>query len=70
MFHLKSKPSPPSPVDAVTPGHAVDSSAKVTTPCGASAPCSVSFSVRRNATDSRFSRPPWTFGTHSPSLRE
>jgi hypothetical protein len=50
--------------------HAVDSSAIVTTPAGAAAPCSASLSVRRNATDSRFSRPPYTFGTHSPSLRE
>ena len=67
-FHLKPKPSPPRYVGRDTPGHAVDSSAAEITP--GSCAYSVSFSCFRNATASRSSRPPYSFGTHSPSLRE
>jgi hypothetical protein len=56
MFHLKVKPSPPSFVGFVTPGHAVDSSAAVMHP-GCSA-WTVPFTWRRKSIASRFSRPP------------
>ena len=68
MFHLKPKPSPPRYVGRDTPGHAVDSSALEITP--GSRAYSTSFSSFRNATASRSSRPPNSFGNHSPGLRE
>ncbi len=67
MFHLYEKPSPPSATGAVTPGHAVDSSAMVIAPGHRWA--TTTFISFRNATASRFSRPPWMLGTHSPCLR-
>jgi len=67
MFHLKWKPSPPENVGRDTAGNAVDSSASVTA-CGRSPP-TTSFMRLRNEIASRFSRPPCTFGTHSPALR-
>ena len=69
MFHLKPKPSPPRYVGRETPGHAVDSSAAEMTP-GLARVAATSFSSFRNAIASRFSRPPYSFGTHSPALRE
>ncbi len=68
MFHLKPKPRPPSEVALVTPGHDVDSSAMVIAP-GTRLP-TVPFISWRNCTASRFSRPPWTLGAHSPGSRE
>ncbi len=68
MFHFRPKPSPPLSVGRVTPSQAVDSSAIVTTP-GARR-YTVAFISWRNATASRFSRPPNTFGTHCPGSRE
>ena len=58
----------PAEVGALTPGKLVDSSAIVMPP-GASAPIT-SFMRRKKAMASRFSRPPCTFGTHSPAGRE
>ena len=68
MFHLKPKPRPPACVGRDTAGHAVDSSAIVMAPGWR--PYTASFSLRRNAMASRFSLPPWRFGSHSPALRE
>ena len=68
MFHLKLNPRPPVAVGCETAGHAVDSSAIVIAPGWV--PWTVSFSVRRKATASRFSWPPYRFGSHSPALRE
>ena len=67
MFHLNVKPSPPSLVGRVTPGHAVESSAIVTQP-GASS-LTTAFISRRKSIASRFSRPPYRFGTHSSCFR-
>ena len=68
MFHLKPKPSPPRWVGRVTPGQAVDSSAMVTMP--GTRRYAVALTSCRNATASRFSRPPYWLGIHSPSSRE
>ena len=68
MFHLNPKPSPPRWVGRVTPGHAVDSSAIVTMP--GTRLYAVALTSCRNDTASRFSRPPNSFGAHSPSSRE
>ena len=51
-----------------TIGHAVDSSAYVC--MSGKARYTSSFSSRRNRIASRFSRPPNSFGIHSPGLRE
>ena len=71
MFHFSEKPSAmPSPgpeAGAVTPGQAVDSSAITSAPGQRSA--MMEFISCRNAIASRFSRPPWMLGTHSPALR-
>ena len=63
-----SKPSPPMLVGRETNGQAVDSSAIIRTP-GNSA-WTRSLSRRKKAIASRFSRPPYSLGTHSPGLRE
>ena len=68
MFHFRPKPSPPRCVGRVTPGHAVDSSAIIITP--GTLRYAVALTSCRNDTASRFSRPPYLFGVHSPSLRE
>ena len=68
MFHLRLKPRPPMYGGRDTCGHAVDSSAIVRTP-GHSV-CTTSFMRCRNEIASRFSRPPYWFGTHSPGWRE
>ncbi len=74
MFHFMPKPRPPKPpgptwsVGRVTPSQAVDSSAKVTIP--GQRRYTVAFISWRNATASGFSRPPNSFGTHSPCSRE
>ncbi len=74
MFHFSPKPSPPKPlgprwwVARVTPSQAVDSSATVTTP--GQRRYTVAFISWRNATASRFSRPPCSFGVHCPGSRE
>ena len=57
----------PVPAGRVTPPQAVDSSATMIAP-GASSRM-VSFRFWRNAIASRFSRPPYLFGIHCPSLR-
>ena len=68
MFHLKPNPRPPFATSRVTPGQDVDSSATIMMP-----------GLRRyeweltafsSSTASRFSLPPYLFGTHWPSLRE
>ena len=68
MFHLKPNPSPPRYVGRETPGHAVDSSAAEITP--GSRAWMTSLNSFRNPTASMSSLPPYSFGTHSPSLRE
>ena len=68
MSHLYWKPRPPLSVDPVTIGHDVDSSANVAT-SGNSSPMA-SLSCRRNPMASRFSRPPYALGIHSPADRE
>ena len=68
MFHLWLKPRPPWSTGRLTMGHDVDSSAITMTP-GCSANTTV-FSSRTNSMASRFSRPPNSFGTHSPGSRE
>ena len=68
MFHFMPKPRPPRYVGRVTPGQDVDSSAIVRTP--GTRLYTVAFISCRNATASRFSRPPYWLGSHSPSLRE
>ena len=68
MFHLNPNPSPPASVGAVTPGQAVDSSATITAPgCRR---YTVALSSWRNCTASRFSRPPYMFGSQAPGPRE
>ncbi len=67
IFHFMSNPSPPSAGAWVTFGHAVDSSAKIS--ASGTAVCTCSFKRRRNAIASRFSRPPNSFGSHSPFSR-
>ena len=68
MFHLRLKPSPPMYGGRVTCGQAVDSSATVNTP-GHSV-WTTSFMRCRKEIASRFSRPPYWFGTHWPGSRE
>ena len=68
MFHFRVNPSPPRYVGRDTAGQAVDSSATVIAPGCRS--WTSSFIRLRKAIASRFSFPPWTFGTHSPGFRE
>ena len=68
MFHFWLNPRPPASAGRVTPPQAVDSSAMVSTP--GTSRCTTVFSSWRKAIVSRFSRPPWRLGTHSPSSRE
>ncbi len=68
MFHFSPNPSPPLSVGRVTPSHAVDSSAMVTTP--GQRRYTVAFISWRKATASRSSRPPNTLGSHCPESRE
>ncbi len=56
MFHFSPNPSPPVSVGRVTPPHAVDSSAMVTTP--GHRRYTVAFISWRNAIAARSSRPP------------
>ncbi len=63
-----SNPRPPILVGRDTNGQEVDSSAIIRTP-GKSA-WTWSFSRRKKAIASRFSRPPYSLGTHSPGPRE
>src|SRR5688572_11614680 len=67
MFHLNEKPTPPRCTGRDTPGKAVDSSAMVSTPGWL--PCATVLNSRRNSSASRFSRPPYLLGSHSPALR-
>ena len=66
MFHLWVKPRPPAWTGRLTPSHAVDSSAMVSTPGWTR--WTVVFISWRNDTASRFSLPPWTLGVHWPLL--
>src|SRR5664279_510549 len=68
MFHLRPNPRPPPLVGCVTPPHDVDSSAIITMP--GLRLYAVALASCKNEMASRFSRPPFLFGTHSPSLRE
>ena len=68
MFHFMLKPSPPMSTGRETMSQAVDSSATVIAP-GKRAWITWFISCRKEMA-SRFSRPPCTFGSHSPSLRE
>ena len=68
MFHLKPNPRPARSVGAVTPGKLVDSSAIIAMP--GYRLYAVALTSCRKWMASRFSRPPWTFGAHSPSSRE
>src|SRR4029453_14089651 len=68
MFHLNPKPSPPRSTGRDTLGQAVDSPATATPSGGPRQPTGLK--SLRNRTASRSSLPPYSFGTHSPSLRE
>lgn len=63
-FHLYQKPRPPISCGRETPWKSVDSSAIVTAP----ETCSprIRLVLRKNSIASRFSRPPNSFGIHSP----
>ena len=67
MFHLKWKPRPPAQVGRETAGNAVLSSARVM--ASGRSPPTTSLSRFRKEMASRFSRPPWALGIHSPGLR-
>ena len=68
MSHFSPNPSPPRYVGRDTIGQAVDSSANVCTSGNREYTCSLN--RLRKSIASRFSRPPYLFGIHSPSLRE
>ena len=68
MFHLKSKPKPPSDTGFVMPANAVLSSAIIMLPGKYFLTSEFVFCKKSMA--SRFSFPPNLFGTHSPSRRE
>ena len=68
MFHFSANPSPPWSVGAVTPAHEVDSSAIMTMPGTRLAV--VALTSWSSWTASRFSRPPYLLGIHSPGRRE
>src|SRR2546421_682745 len=65
---LRPPPTPPPSTGCETPGHAVDSSAIITTP--GCCRYTVAVSSRRNETASRCSLPPCPLGVHCPSSRE
>ena len=67
MFHFIVKPSPPKYKGRETFGNEVDSSASVMIP---GTLCASSLNFFRNSIASRFSRPPYLLGIHSPALRE
>ena len=62
IFHLKVNPRPSSLTSFVTPGHAVDSSAIIIAP--SFLPRMREFRCLKNQMASRFSLPPYLFGTH------
>ena len=66
IFHLNSKPSPSSSAGFVTFGHAVDSSA-ITIAFGNCLEIT-EFKCLKNSIASRFSCPPYLFGTQHPGL--
>ena len=67
MFHLRLKPRPPTSGGRVTKGHAVDSSAIIST-LGLTEKA-IWLSSRRNSMASRFSCPPYLLGVQAPPWR-